>query len=84
IRRDYRRLAAEADGISYLEQTAPRCGPRARDGGGPGRPGRAALRDGETGAERPLPGKGYLRIRRGDTLILEGAGGGGYGDPAAP
>ncbi len=84
IRRDYRLLAEEADGMYYVEQTDPRFGPRGRDGGGSGRPGRAALRDGETGAERPLPGKGYLRIRRGDTLILEGAGGGGYGAPAAP
>ncbi len=81
IRRAYRLLGDAADGMYYVEQTDPRFGARGRDGGEPGRPGRVALRDGQTGEERPLPGKGYLRIRRGDTLILEGAGGGGFGAP---
>jgi hypothetical protein len=29
-----------------------------------------------------LPGKGEVRMRRGDTLRLLGAGGGGFGAPA--
>ena len=81
IRRVYRLLADEADGMYYVEQADPRFGARGRDGGAAGGPGRIALIDAASGTERALPGKGYLRIGRGDALVLESAGGGGHGAP---
>ena len=77
FRRDYTLLADEADGMYYIDQTNPAFAAAGREGGGPGAPGRVALiRDGQ---ERPLPGKGPLRLRQGDTVVFVGAGGGGYG-----
>ncbi len=49
-----------------------------RHGGLSGAPGR--IRIGEDGA--PLPGKGTLRVRGGETLVFETPGGGGFGAPA--
>jgi N-methylhydantoinase B len=52
-------------------------GPWGAAGGGDGSPGRnALLRDGE---ERTLPAKTTVRLQRGDHLIVETPGGGGYG-----
>ncbi len=48
-----------------------------RHGGQCGAPGR--IRIGEEGA--PVPGKGTLRVRGGETLIFETPGGGGFGAP---
>jgi len=77
FRRDYTLLAEEADGMYYVDQTNPAFAAKGREGGGPGAPARAALiRDGR---EEPIPGKGYMRLRRGDTVVFVGAGGGGYG-----
>ncbi|MFP4311746.1 MAG: hydantoinase B/oxoprolinase family protein [Nitriliruptoraceae bacterium] len=53
-------------------------------GGGAGLPGRNHLvraADGADGAEQELPSKTTLRLRRGDRLIVETPGGGGYGTP---
>jgi N-methylhydantoinase B len=51
-------------------------------GGGAGAPGRNALvRD---GVEEPLAAKTTLRLRRGDRLVVETPGGGGYGDGDRP
>jgi len=80
FRRDYTLLAEEADGMYYIDQTNPAFAAKGREGGGPGAAGRVFLvRDGR---EEPLPGKGYLRLRRGDTVVFVGAGGGGYGRPS--
>jgi N-methylhydantoinase B len=52
-------------------------GPWGARGGSDGAPGRNALvRD---GVERPLPAKVTVRLQRGDRLIVETPGGGGYG-----
>ncbi len=81
IRRDYRLLAEAADGMYYVEQTNPDFGARGREGGGPGRPGRATVRRAGGNAHAPVPGKGYIVLHRGDVLSLVGAGGGGFGLP---
>ncbi len=52
--------------------------PKGRDGGEDGAPGRVALKSGKT-----LRPKGFQIIPNGDRLVLELAGGGGMGDPAA-
>ena len=49
---------------------------RGRNGGGPGAPGRVYL-----GSGVALNGKGKQVVPKGDTLILELPGGGGYGTP---
>jgi N-methylhydantoinase B len=55
-------------------------GPWGANGGDDGAPGRNALvRNGE---ERPLPAKVTVRLQRGDRLVVETPGGGGYGSPA--
>jgi N-methylhydantoinase B len=79
IRRDYRLLAAESDGMFYVEQTDPRFGAGGRDGGGTGAPGYAAIRRAATGATEVVHGKGYVTLLEGDVIILVGAGGGGFG-----
>jgi N-methylhydantoinase B len=80
LRRDYQLLAEHAEGMYYVEQRDPRFAPAGRAGGGPGAPGRATLRR-AGGPEEPLPGKGYVHLRRGDVISFVGAGGGGYGAP---
>lgn len=52
--------------------------PRGRDGGGEGRAGRVSLASGQL-----LRPKGQQSIPHHDRLLLEMAGGGGYGDPLA-
>jgi N-methylhydantoinase B len=49
---------------------------RGRDGGHSGANGRLCLASGET-----LKSKGFQVVPRGDRLIVEMPGGGGYGDP---
>lgn len=51
---------------------------RGRDGGAAGAPGRAAL-----GSGADLNGKGVHVIPRGDSLVVELPGGGGFGQPEA-
>ena len=50
--------------------------PRGRDNGGSGSKGRISLASGEV-----LRNKGFQAIPKGDRLIVEMPGGGGYGDP---
>lgn len=50
-------------------------------GGRPGAVGRHLVIRAD-GAEEVLPGKGTVELRRGDTLVIQTPGGGGYGDPA--
>ena len=83
IRRDYRLLADASDGMYYVEQTAAGFGARGREGGGAGAPGRATVQPAGSSAAKPVPGKGYILLHRGDVLSLVGAGGGGFGSPQA-
>jgi N-methylhydantoinase B len=63
-------------GASLLTERRAR-GPWGADGGGAGAPGRNTLeRDGEV---TELPAKVTLRLRRGDRLVVETPGGGGFG-----
>lgn len=50
-------------------------------GGGAGAPSRAVLRRAD-GCEEPIRSKGMFIANRGDVLVIETPGGGGYGDPA--
>lgn len=52
--------------------------PRGREGGMPGKPGRLSLRSGAT-----LRSKGFQVVPKGDRLVVEMPGGGGFGDPFA-
>ena len=79
IRRDYRLLAAESDGMFYVEQTNPHFGAGGREGGATGAPGYAAIRRVATGETEVVHGKGYVTLHKGDVLILVGSGGGGFG-----
>ena len=79
IRRDYRLLAAESDGMFYVEQTDARFAACGRDGGGDGAPGYAAIQRAATGETEVVHGKGYVTLHEGDVIILVGAGGGGFG-----
>ncbi|MDX6539929.1 MAG: N-methylhydantoinase, partial [Gaiellales bacterium] len=80
IRRDYRLLAAEGDGMYYVEQRNPRFAPAGREGGGRGAP--SAVRLLRDGVWSDLPGKGYLILRRDDVVSFVSAGGGGFGELA--
>ncbi|AXI80590.1 hydantoinase B/oxoprolinase family protein [Peterkaempfera bronchialis] len=79
VRRDITLLTAEADGMYYVEQTNADFAAKGRNGGGSGTPGHAALRRSDSTDWERLPGKGYLRMRNGDTVSFVSAGGGGYG-----
>lgn len=81
LRRDYELLADHAEGMYYVEQRDPRFGPRGRDGGGTGAPGRALIRRAGASEDEELPGKGYIHLHRGDVISFVGAGGGGFGTP---
>jgi N-methylhydantoinase B len=81
MRRDITLLAEEGDGGYYVEQTRPEFSPRGRDGGQPGAPAEARLRKAGELGWTVLPGKGYLRFRKGDTISFVSAAGGGYGAP---
>ena len=78
-RRVYRILA---DGVSFNTYSdRHRLAPWGLFGGQPGAPSRYSIqRDGE---EIVLPSKANVELQRGDRLVIEIAGGGGYGDPRA-
>jgi N-methylhydantoinase B len=56
--------------------------PYGLDGGAGGRLGRALVNPG-TPSERAQPGRFSTRVEAGDVVVLEKAGGGGFGDPRA-
>jgi N-methylhydantoinase B len=83
MRRDYRLVAESAEGMYYIEQTQPAFAAAGLAGGNPGATAKVLLRRAGVDAWEELPGKGFLRLRRGDVIAFVGAGGGGYGRPGA-
>jgi N-methylhydantoinase B len=82
IRRDYRFLGSRCLLGGYLQQTHAETAPWGAEGGEAGRPAAFILNPGTPGEQR-LKSKVYgLALGPGDVLRLEGAGGGGWGDPA--
>lgn len=77
VRRSIRILAPA--GIVSVISERRRHGPKGLQGGEDGRVGRNALVRG--GRTRVLPGKATLPVRRGDVLVVETPGGGGWGAP---
>ncbi|HKZ64585.1 MAG TPA: hydantoinase B/oxoprolinase family protein [Thermoplasmata archaeon] len=76
VRRAIRFLGDE--GTLTIVSDRRRFPPKGLAGGGDGRPGRNVLmRD---GAEIPLPSKMTQEIRRGDLVVVETPGGGGWGE----
>jgi N-methylhydantoinase B/oxoprolinase/acetone carboxylase alpha subunit len=67
------RLLVDAEGSVIAERR--RRGPRGRDGGEDGAPGRTTLNGSE------LPAKWRGRLGAGDVLAIETPGGGGHGRP---
>ena len=79
FRRAYRVLA---DGVTLTTMLERRVVPPwGAFGGGDGQPFRITLNPGP--AERLVGGKETLTLRRGDLVLVETCGGGGYGSPAA-
>jgi N-methylhydantoinase B len=81
LRREIRLLAPEAS-LSVLsdKNVIPPYGVRGGHGGAPNR--FTVLRDGVEIAPSAFPGKvSGFRLREGDVVVMESAGGGGYGDP---
>lgn len=77
IRRSVRVLASQA--IASILSDRRAFGPKGLAGGDPGRPGRNRLVQGRV--TRELPSKVTFRLERGDVLVLETPGGGGWGRP---
>ena len=79
IRREYEILDGEVSFTHRGERHAfPAQGAR---GGKPGATARSAIHR-HDGAEETVPSKLVTTLRRGDRVLVETAGGGGYGDPA--
>ena len=55
--------------------------PKGVAGGKPGRPSRFVVNPGKPN-EKEMPITTSVKLKTGDTLVMEAAGGGGYGDPA--
>ncbi len=72
------RLLAPSGVVSVIAERR-RHEPAGLAGGTDGRSGRNLLV--RAGRERELPGKATLRVRRGDVLVVETPGGGGWGTP---
>ena len=79
LRREYRMLIDELSLTTMFERRL--IPPYGLQGGNAGAPFRVtAVR--ATGERFELPGKANLRLGRGDLIILESCGGGGYGTPS--
>jgi N-methylhydantoinase B len=73
------RLDADATVTVHLDRTRHR--PWGVAGGGPAKGSRVTVT--EESAPRALPGKSTVTLKKGTVLVVETAGGGGWGDPAA-
>lgn len=78
LRRAYRALAGQ-ESVLYIDQTNPDFAPQGLAGGLPGAPSRLALRVG--GRRRAVPTKTTTFVPEGVEVIVETAGGGGWGPP---
>lgn len=83
LRRDITLLVDHADGTYYVEQCRAEFAAKGRDGGLPGAPAVVRIRREGEAEFTTIPGKGYLRFRRGDTISFTSSAGGGYGPPGA-
>lgn len=79
MRRTYEFLNVEQSGVAYTEQAVPEFSCWGLDGGGSGTPARIVHQS--AGQEPREIHKGYVDAKPGDRLVVETAGGGGYGDP---
>lgn len=79
LRRAYRVLGSEVTLTTMLERRIT--APFGLFGGKDGAPFRITLNPG-TPTERDIKGKETLKIKRGDLVLIETSGGGGYGDPS--
>jgi N-methylhydantoinase B len=79
LRRAYRVLAPEVTLTSMVERRL--VAPWGAAGGADGRPFRITLNPGPHARE--LKGKETVTLRRGDVVLIETSGGGGYGPPGA-
>jgi N-methylhydantoinase B len=79
FRRAYRILGDEVTLTTMLERRV--VPPWGVGGGGDGLPFRVTLNPGPT--ERAIAGKATVALRRGDLVVVETCGGGGYGPPSA-
>jgi N-methylhydantoinase B len=77
LRRDYLLLAEESLGPYYIEQARPEFTAPGIRGGRSARPARVRVR--RYGDWEEIPGKGLLRLRAGEVVSFESAGGGGFG-----
>jgi len=78
LRREYKMLQP---GLVIFRGDRAVCPPRGVAGGKPGRPSRFVVNPGKPN-EQQMPITTSVNLETGDTLVMEAAGGGGYGDPA--
>lgn len=86
LHREYRVLRDDMSVTTMFERRV--VPPYGLQGGAPGAPFRVTVADAD-GRRRELPGKANVRLDRGDVVVVESCGGGGYGapgtaDPAHP
>lgn len=79
LRRVYRALATQ-ESVLYIDQTIPDFAPQGVAGGHTGRPARLSLR--RRGRTRRIPTKTTMHVPEGSEVVVETAGGGGWGSPA--
>lgn len=79
LHREYHVLADEMSLTTMFERRI--IPPYGLQGGEDGAPFRVDV-IGADGTQRELPGKTNVRLGRGDTVVMESSGGGGYGKPA--
>lgn len=81
VRRDYEILSDKSIVSVYFQQSSDKTAPWSFGGGMAGKVARSMLNPGTAG-ERHLGSKAIgLSLKKGDVVRLEGAGGGGWGDP---
>jgi len=80
LHREYRVRVDDVSLTSMFERRV--VPPYGLQGGGTGAPFRVTIVRAD-GAQEDLPGKANVRLNRGDRVIVESCGGGGYGKPRA-
>ena len=78
VHREYRVTVDDVSLTSMFERRV--VPPYGLQGGEPGAPFRVTI-ERANGAQEDLPGKANIRLDRGDRVIVESCGGGGYGKP---